>query len=423
MLVSRVHETPSDVSDVGAGRLGSYWRLFAVPGSRRLAAADLCARLPQGMLSLTVLLVAAQHASMRVAGLALAGSTFGLAATAPVRGRLADRYGIARTAGICCAGYLAAWLGLLTASLARQPPAVLVALAAMTGCCTPPLSPGLRSLWSWQAPAQLLHTAFALDAAVFDLAYILGPVIASSLAVGITPAVALAVLLTLTGAAVVIIGPRSRREASPAATATGIGPLRSAALRRLLVTAALANAAVSATEVALIALVRLHHALWAAGPLLAELSAGSILGSLLLGTRPSASSSQQRLTRLLTGYALGLAALAASAGLAPPLLAVVTPIAGLCLGPTLATLFTAAADAAPGGNGIEAQSWLNSMMNGGAAVGAALAGLTASWPVLGLALATGAAAAAALTAFVIRPDKKPDCWPPHGDGCQHGPHA
>jgi MFS family permease len=389
---------------VTAGRLGSYRRLFAVPGSRGLAAADLCARLPQGMLSITVLLVAAQHASMRVAGLALAGSTLGLAATAPVRGRLADQYGIARVAGICWGGYLAAWLGLLTASLTHQQPAVLVALAALTGCCTPPLSPGLRSLWSWQAPAQLLHTAFALDAAVFDLAYLLGPVIASSLAVGIAPAVALSVLLALTGAAVLIIGPRSQRVASPAATATGIGPLRSAALRRLLVTAALANAALTATEVALIAVVRLHHALWASGPLLAELSAGSILGSLLLGTRPSASSSRRRLARLLASYTLGLAALTA-AGLAPPLLAVATPVAGLCLGPTLATLFTAAAAAVPGGNGVEAQSWLNSMMNGGAAAGAALAGLTASQPVLGLTLATGTAATAALTAAVIRPKK------------------
>ena len=41
-----------------------------------------------------------------------------------------------------------------------------------------------------------------------------------------------------------------------------------------------------------------------------------------------------------------------------------------------------------------------------AVAGAALAGLTASQPVLGLALATGAAAVAALTAAVIRPGKK-----------------
>ena len=48
------------------------------------------------------------------------------------------------------------------------------------------------------------------------------------------------------------------------------------------------QAALSATEVALIAYVRHHHALWASGPLLAEVSIGSILGSLLLGARAAA---------------------------------------------------------------------------------------------------------------------------------------
>jgi hypothetical protein len=36
----------------------------------------------------------------------------------------------------------------------------------------------------------LRHAAFALDAAVFDLAYITGPVLASSLAAGVAPAAA-----------------------------------------------------------------------------------------------------------------------------------------------------------------------------------------------------------------------------------------
>src|SRR5215469_17997350 len=110
-----------------------------MPGSRALTAADLCARLPQGMMSLTVLLVVAQHASMRVAGFALAGSTLGLAVTAPVRGRFADRSGVHRAAVLCCGGYLAAWAALLAASAARWPAAVLVVLAAASGCCTPPL--------------------------------------------------------------------------------------------------------------------------------------------------------------------------------------------------------------------------------------------------------------------------------------------
>ena len=217
-------------------------------------------------------------------------------------------------------------------------------------------------------------------------------------------------MLALTAAAVVIIG---RHPGRPPGTSAGNPPrrrsrrrfpLRPAALnrslRRLLVTAALTNAALTATEVALTAYVRHHHALWAAGPLLAEVSAGSILGSLLLGARTSAG----RLPRLLACYAGGLGLLTA-AGLYAPVLAVAAPLAGLFLGPTLATLFSQAAAAAPPGSGTETQAWLNSIMNGGAAAGAAatgtlLAGAAASRPVLALALAFALALAAAASAVV-----------------------
>jgi hypothetical protein len=144
--------------------------------------------------------------------------------------------------------------------------------------------------------------------------------------------------------------------------------------------------------------VRQHHALWAAGPLLAEVSIGSIAGSLLLGARAAgadAGDERRRLPLLLGCYALGLAALAAAA-LQPPLVAVAAPVAGLCLGPTLATLFGLAASA---GGGTEAQAWLNSAMNGGAAAGAALAGVTAGAPALSLAVAAGVAALAAASAL------------------------
>lgn len=52
-----------------------YRALFAEPALRRLALVDVCARLPQGMITITLLLVAAQHASMTVAGLAVAAAT------------------------------------------------------------------------------------------------------------------------------------------------------------------------------------------------------------------------------------------------------------------------------------------------------------------------------------------------------------
>jgi MFS family permease len=384
------------VADVASGA-GAYRRLFAEPVLRRLAVADVCARLPQGMTSITLLLVAARHASMAVAGLVLAGYTLGAAVTAPVRGRLADRRGLLPVAGACGIGYALALLGLLGGSLARVPAGVLVATAAAAGACMPPVSPGVRNLWSVHAAAGLRQAAFALDAAVFDLAYITGPVLASALATGIDPAAAVGLVLVLTGVATAAIGRQSRPADSPRGGPSRSlpGPLRSAALRRLLVTAALVNAALSATEVALTAYARSHHALWASGPLLAGVSAGSILGSLLIAARPAAGGgAHRRLPRLLAGYTAGLAVLAA-AGLYPPLLAVAAPLAGLCLGPTLATLFSGTASAAPQGSGTEAQAWINSIMNGGAASGAALAGLTSGRPLVGLALAAVIAAAAA----------------------------
>jgi hypothetical protein len=195
--------------------------------------------------------------------------------------------------------------------------------------------------------------------------------------------------------------------------------LRSAAVRRLLVTGFLVNAALSVTEVALTAYARQHHAVWASGPLLAEVSAGSIVGSLLLGARGGTGAG--RLRRLLAGYAVGLAVLTAAAALSgapfwgaphsgiltsagsyPLLIAIAAPVAGVWLGPSLATLFGLASRSAPGGGteaqggGTEAQGWLNSMMNGGASAGAALAGAASGRPALSLGVAALAAALAAV---------------------------
>ena len=185
---------------------GSYRQLLRVPALRGLAVADVCARLPQGMITVTLLLVAAAHASMTTAGLVVTGYTLGQAVTGPLRGRLADRLGLALVCAACSAVYAVALVCLLAASLTSGPAWLLVATAAVAGLTVPPLSPGMRSLWSAHAAGPLRQAAFALDAAVFDLAYIAGPVLASSLSTGFSPAAGVGVLLALTGAATVIIG-------------------------------------------------------------------------------------------------------------------------------------------------------------------------------------------------------------------------
>ena len=124
----------------------AYRGLLAEPALRRLA--DAFARLPQGMVSLTVLLVAAEHASMAVAGLVVAGYTLGQAVTGPVRGRRADRYGLTTVAACCSLGYALALLALLAGAMTGAPTGLLVGAATTAGLVNPPLSPGMRSLWS-----------------------------------------------------------------------------------------------------------------------------------------------------------------------------------------------------------------------------------------------------------------------------------
>ncbi|HEX3647330.1 MAG TPA: MFS transporter [Pseudonocardiaceae bacterium] len=373
-------------------RRSGYRTLLGRTELRRLAGIDVCARLPQGMVGITLLLVASQHGAFRTAGLVVGGYTLGQALTAPLRGRLADRLGLRAVVPVCLTAYLAALVALGVTAAAHPVPVVLVGTALAAGLCTPPLSPAMRGLWARRTPAALRPAGFALDAAVFDLAMIAGPALASALATGVSPTTALLALLALTTVAATLMA-RQPKDTTPRAVTGRLGALRSRPLRRLLVTAALVNLALSAVEVSLTAYVRDHHAIWAAGPLLAGLSIGSIAGSLLLGRRLG----KVGLARLVTGYVLGLALLT-SATLYPPLLAVGAPLAGLCLGPTLATLFTSAADAAPAGTATEAQSWINTIMSGGASLGAVVAGLTAANPMLGLAVATGATLLAAGTA-------------------------
>ena len=279
------------------------------------------------------------------------------------------------------------------------PAGLLVGAATAAGLVNPPLSPGMRSLWSAYVGPRLKQTAFALDAAVFDLAYITGPVLASALATGVAPAAAVAVLLALTGIAVLAAAAAGRpagpagpgRPGWPAAvrrTAQAVHH-RGAGQRRAHRDRGRADRLRPAPPCPLGRRARCWPRYRSAASWAACCSAPA----------PRGPERGSRLPRLLAGYACGLGLLTA-AGLYAPLLAVAAPLAGFCLGPTLAALFGAAAAAAPRGGGTETQSWLNSLMNGGAAAGAAMAGLASVRPVLALGLAASAAVAAFLSAVV-----------------------
>ena len=174
----------------------------------------------------------------------------------------------------------------------------------------------MRSLWSARAGARFAQAAFALDAAVFDLAYIAGPRRPAPWPPASCRWRRWARLLALTGAAVVIIGRQPRDRPPDHAAGAALPAPVPAPLGRSWPPAADRGAGQRGAE--------RHRGradrLRAVSPrplgaclLLAEVSAGSILGSLLLRCpHLRARTSPGRLPRLLACYAGGLAVLTAA---------------------------------------------------------------------------------------------------------------
>src|SRR5215471_4613392 len=73
----------------------AFRALLARPHVRTVAAASVIARLPKGMMPLATVLLLHQSTGA-TAGIAVAATALGDAASAPAQGRLADRFGRAR---------------------------------------------------------------------------------------------------------------------------------------------------------------------------------------------------------------------------------------------------------------------------------------------------------------------------------------
>jgi MFS family permease len=296
----------------------------------------------------------------------------------PLLSRLIDRTGHRRSilttsSVIATAGYL----GTAAAAVAL-PPLGLVAVVA-AGFFTPPIEPALRALWPELAGPARLTSAYALDAAVQEVGFIIGPL---ATIVGIALAgpqgnVVLMGALGLVGGLAFAAHPRLARftPADPAQYSTGRhgSPLAEPALRRLLI-------AVSAVAIPVGALtiVATRYASLVGDPDLASWAVamngvgallGAVLAPRLLPRLPAA--------RLLRPLGIGLALLylpTAAMSLAPPLWLALALIAGVLLPPFLTQVFTHTPVTVDDRHQTEANGWVISAFATGIAIGTLLSG-------------------------------------------------
>ncbi|MGB8020084.1 MAG: MFS transporter, partial [Candidatus Nanopelagicales bacterium] len=254
-----------------------------------MSASAFVGRFPMSMMGLALtLLVVAETGSYATAGAVVAASTLSGAVGGPLGARLADRVGQHRAIPPLVGAHILTVAALTAAVLAGTPTALWLALAALAGLTGPNLGAMVRSRWAGVAQdPQELSSAFAFESMLDEVAFVLGPPLATALAVGIAPSSAIAAGLLMTASGSLTLAALRRTQPAPTARAGRAGPpiWRSGALRTLTLLMALMGAVFGAVEVATVAFAQERAVVPATGLLLGSFALGSGLTGLYLGTR------------------------------------------------------------------------------------------------------------------------------------------
>jgi predicted MFS family arabinose efflux permease len=272
----------------------------------------LAARLPYAMLPLATLLwLRAGGVSFTQAGVVAAGQSVAIAVGGLVAGRLADRHGPRRVGAVAAVLNAAATAVMLLIAPHGWP---ALAAATLAGLTQPQVGPLVRVHWSLARP-DLLPVALSFEAAVDEISFILGPVLAS-----------LPVTLVLLLAAALPFA--LRYDSRGPAAARGSGRIGWPPVIRLVLAMACVGSIFGVVQTGVTA----HGG---AGPLYALLGVGSGLGGIVSGwLRPSRRMSAAGLTAGMVVVAMG------GFGLVPLPFAML--LGGATIAPFMVSLFVAA---------------------------------------------------------------------------------
>lgn len=181
--------------------MNRYRQLFAMPNVWVLVLAAFPARVAYGMVGLALFFKTEQETgSIALAGLVIGANSLAGSFTAGVRGSLIDKYGQKWPLRILVPGYVSMMIMVNISHSAT----FIVVMATIMGLTAPPINLSVRPIWKTIVPGDFLRTAYAVDTSVMNTAGVIGPVIATSLALSKfpgSPLVTAAILMALGGGA------------------------------------------------------------------------------------------------------------------------------------------------------------------------------------------------------------------------------
>lgn len=358
--------------------LARYANLLALPDVLQAFVSSFIGRIPIGIAGLAILLlVQSVEGSYAQAGLVGAAYVAGLAAAAPLLGRLIDRIGPRRVLAACALLYPAALLALIAALLNRAPAATSLVFAALAGASFPPVTACQRA-WLRQKLGEdaLLTAALSLDALVVELVFIAGPLLVALLVALFSPAAAVmaAAFCGLLGS-LQFMRTRALASWSTAARFSGafLGPVAEPRFALLLMLVVCYASVFGLVEIGVAAFAAESGSPALAGVLLGVMSIGSAAGALAYGTRHWRLSLARQFSYSLALMGLGIAPLALVSQTVP--FALWCLIAGIAMTPTLIIQATLVVKSVRAEHATEGFTWSATALLAGVGIGLAAGGL------------------------------------------------
>ena len=357
--------------------LANYSDILRLQGAWKFSLAGFILRLPMSIVGIsTILLVKAEYGNYTLAGAVSAANMIALAVGAPILARLVDTRGQRKIMAPSFAVSALSLTGLVITALMQGPALLLFLFAIAAGATWGAPGALVRSRWMKVIDSpERLSTAYALEAAVDEFTFIIGPILATMLGTLVHPASGLVLAISFLSVGGFLFLSQTASEPEPTPRAKG-ERLPTVMLNPVVIVLALtyvgAGSMFGAIDVSVVAFTEFQGVEAFAGFLLALFALGSLTAALIYGSR----SWRQPLWRLfaigVTLLAVGVSALLTATNVWS--LGLILLLTGMTIAPTMTNVTMIITKVVPKNQLTEGLTWMSTAMNIGTSLGAAAGG-------------------------------------------------